>query len=274
MRIFIRYGENMIGVFDSGLGGLTAIRSLEQLLPNEKIIYFGDTGRVPYGTRTRDTVIKYAMQDMRFLSSHNVDAVLIACGTVSSTAIEKIRDTFKIPVFGVVEPSAERAVKMTKNKIIGVIGTGVTVSSGSFENAIHSIDPDVKVISRACPLFVPLVENGFVNRDNEITRLTAEYYLKEIRESGADTLILGCTHFPIIADIISDVLPGIELVNSGEEAAYAVKRSLRSLGLLKCEGEGVDFYVSENSGNFGRIAEMFLGHSVRGNVTSIDIEKY
>ncbi len=141
----------MIGVFDSGLGGLTAIRSLEQLLPNEKIIYFGDTGRVPYGTRTRDTVIKYAMQDMRFLASHNVDAVLIACGTVSSTAIDAIRETFGIPVFGVVEPSAERAVKLTKNKIIGVIGTGVTVSSGSFENSIHSIDPEVKVVCEIMP---------------------------------------------------------------------------------------------------------------------------
>lgn len=264
----------MIGVFDSGLGGLTAIRSLEQLLPDEKIIYFGDTGRVPYGTRTKDTVIKYAMQDMRFLASFDIDAVLVACGTVSSTALGVIRDTFDIPVFGVVDSSAARAVKLTKNKIIGVIGTGVTISSGSFESAIHTIDRDINVVSNACPLFVPLVENGFVSRDNEITRLTAEHYLKDIKESGADTLILGCTHFPIIADIISDVLPGVNLVNSGEEAAYELKRSLKAMDLLKNEGGGVDFYVSESSGNFGRIAEMFLGHTVIGNVNSIDIEKY
>lgn len=264
----------MIGVFDSGLGGLTAIRSLEQLLPDEKIIYFGDTGRVPYGTRTRETVIKYAMQDMRFLSSFDIDAVLVACGTVSSTALGAIRDSFNIPVFGVVDSSAARAVKVTKNKIIGVIGTGVTISSGSFEKAICSLDKNIKVISEACPLFVPLVENGFVSQDNEITRLAAEYYLKNIKESGADTLILGCTHFPIIADIISEVLPGVTLVNSGEEAAYELKRSLKALELLKNEGGGVDFYVSESSGNFGRIAEMFLGHSVNGKVTSIDIEKY
>lgn len=264
----------MIGVFDSGLGGLTAIRSLEELLPNEKIIYFGDTGRVPYGTRTRETVIKYALQDMRFLTSFNVDAVLVACGTVSSTALSAIREQFDIPVFGVVDASAARAVKMTKNNKIGVTGTGVTISSGSFEKAILSLDKDAKVVSNACPLFVPLVENGFVGKDNEIARLTAEHYLKDIKESGADTVILGCTHFPIIADVISEVLPGVTLINSGEEAAYELKRALKSLDLLKNEGGGVDFYVSESSGNFGTIAEMFLGHSVNGNVTSIDIEKY
>ena len=264
----------MIGVFDSGLGGLTAIRSLEELLPNEKIIYFGDTGRVPYGTRTRETVIKYALQDMRFLSSFNIDAVLVACGTVSSTALDAIRSNFDIPVFGVVDSSAARAVKVTKNKIIGVTGTGVTISSRAFEKAIHSIDEEAVVVSNACPLFVPLVENGFVDKDNAITKLTAEHYLKEIKESGADTVILGCTHFPIISDIISEVLPGVTLVNSGEEAAYELKRALKSLDLLKNEGGGVDFYVSESSGNFGTIAEMFLGHSVNGNVTSIDIEKY
>ena len=264
----------MIGVFDSGLGGLTAIRSLEKLLPDEKIIYFGDTGRVPYGTRTRETVIKYAMQDMRFLDSFDIDAVLVACGTVSSTALDSIRESFDIPVFGVVDSSAARAVKVTKNKIVGVIGTGVTISSGSFEKAIRLIDDEITVVSNACPLFVPLVENGFVNRENEITRLTAEHYLRDIKESGADTLILGCTHFPIISDIISDVLPGVTLINSGEEAAYELKRSLKMLNLLKNEGGGVDFYVSESSGNFGRIAEMFLGHSVNGKVTSIDIEKY
>ena len=264
----------MIGVFDSGLGGLTAIRSLEELLPNEKIIYFGDTGRVPYGTRTRETVIKYALQDMRFLSSFNIDAVLVACGTVSSTALDAVRSNFDIPVFGVVDSSAARAVKVTKNKIIGVTGTGVTISSRAFEKAIHSIDEEAVVVSNACPLFVPLVENGFVDKDNAITKLTAEHYLKEIKESGADTVILGCTHFPIISDIISEVLPGVTLINSGEEAAYELKRSLKRLDLLKNEGGGVDYYVSESSGNFGRIAEMFLGHSVNGNVTSIDIEKY
>ncbi len=263
----------MIGVFDSGLGGLTAIRTLRAILPDEKIVYFGDTGRVPYGTRTKDTVIKYAMQDMRFLMTHNVDAVLVACGTVSSSALNAIHEGFDIPVFGVVEPSAKRALKLTKNKVIAAIGTGVTIAQGAYERAVHAIDPTVRVVSTACPLFVPLVENGFIERDNEITRLVAEKYLAGIKESGADTLILGCTHFPIIADIISDVLPGVTLVNSGEAAAYALKEELSRRGLLKNEG-GCDFYVSEASGNFEHLAGMFLGESVCGSVTPIDIEKY
>lgn len=264
----------MIGVFDSGLGGLTAIRELEKILPDEKIIYFGDTGRVPYGTRTRETVIKYALQDMRFLTTHNIDAVLIACGTVSSTAIDEIRTKFDIPIFGVVEPSAARAAEITKNKIVGAIGTGVTVASGAFEKAIAAIDQSVRVLTKACPLFVPLVENGFIAPDEEITRLVAERYLSEIKESGADTLILGCTHFPIIADIISSVLSGVALVNSGEEAAKALKSELEKRNILRGDGGGCDFFVSEASGNFGKIAEMFLGHSVKGNVTAIDIESY
>ncbi len=264
----------MIGVFDSGLGGLTAIRTLTEILPDEKIIYFGDTGRVPYGTRTKETVIKYALQDMRFLMTHKIDAVLIACGTVSSTAIECIRENFDIPVFGVVEPSAKEALKCTKNGIIGAIGTGVTIAHGAYEKAIAAINPAAKVVSTACPLFVPLVENGFTENDNEVTRLVAEKYLADIKASGADTLILGCTHFPIISDIIADVLPGVTLINSGEAAAYAMKEELSRRGLLTGEGGGCDFYVSEASGNFARLAGMFLGRSVSGNVNAIDIERY
>ncbi len=264
----------MIGVFDSGLGGLTAIRTLKSILPNEKIIYFGDTGRVPYGTRTKETVIKYALQDMRFLKTHNVDAVLIACGTVSSTALNAIKDRFDIPVLGVVEPSAKRALKLTNNRIIGAIGTGVTIQQRAYDNAIANLDPAAHVVSTACPLFVPLVENGFIESDNEVTTLVAKKYLSEIKESGADTLILGCTHFPIISEIISTVLPGVNLVNSGEAAAYALKDELSSLGLIKDDGGDTEFYVSEASGNFERLAGMFLGESIKGSVTAIDIEKY
>lgn len=264
----------MIGVFDSGLGGLTAIRTLEKILPDEKIVYFGDTGRVPYGTRTRETVIKYALQDMRFLSTHDIDAVLIACGTVSSTAVDAIRQQFSIPVFGVVEPSAATAVRSTKNGVIGAIGTGVTIAQKAYDKAIAAIDPDIRVVSTACPLFVPLVENGFIDPEEEITRLAAERYLADIKQSGADTLILGCTHFPIIADVISAVLPGVTLVNSGEAAAIALKDELEDRGLLKKEGGGCEFYVSEASGNFGMMAGMFLGHSVNGSVSAIDIEQF
>ncbi len=264
----------MIGVFDSGLGGLTALSTLEKILPEEKTVYFGDTGRVPYGTRTKETVIKYALQDMRFLMTHNIDAVLIACGTVSSTAIDRIREDFDIPVFGVVEPSAREAVRLTGNGIVAAIGTGVTIAQKAYEKAIAEIDSNVRVIASACPLFVPLVENGFTEKDNEITKLVAEKYLADIKASGADTLILGCTHFPIIADIISEVLPGVTLINSGEAAAHALKAELKERNLLKKDGGGCDFYVSEASGNFEKLAGMFLGRSVSGNVTAIDIERF
>ena len=264
----------MIGVFDSGLGGLTSVRTLESILPNEKIVYFGDTGRVPYGTKSKDTIIKYALQDMRFLLSHPIDAVLVACGTVSSTSIDILRKNTNLPVLGVVDPSAAAAVSATKNGIVGVIGTGVTIASGAFETALHAIDPSLRVVTTACPLFVPLVENGFITMQDEVTRKVAEDYLEEIKKSGADTLILGCTHFPIIADIIASVLPGVTLINSGAEAAKAVRERMQKDSLLKNDGGGCEFFVSDEPYGFERVAQMFLGRDVSGKVKKIDIEQY
>lgn len=264
----------MIGVFDSGLGGLTAVRALERIMPEENIVYFGDTGRVPYGTRSKSTLLRYAKQDLAFLRTHDINAVLVACGTVSSIAIEELRNISDVPVVGVVEPSAAAAINATKNKIIGVIGTGVTVASGSFDKAIKEIDPDVKVVTTACPLFVPLVENGFIEKDNEITRLTAEKYLADIKASGADTLILGCTHFPIIADIIASVMPGVTLINSGEEAAKSIYSMMENKNMLLSEGGNHSFFVSDEISGFEKIAEMFLGHSINGQVEKINIEEY
>lgn len=264
----------MIGVFDSGLGGLTAVRTLEEIMPDENIVYFGDTGRVPYGTRSRSTLLKYARQDLSFLETHDISAVLVACGTVSSTAINELRAWAKVPVIGVVEPSARAAVLATKNKKIGVIGTGVTIASKSFDRAIAEIDPEIEVISTACPLFVPLVENGFVGNDEEITRLAAERYLSRIKESGADTLILGCTHFPIIADIIATVMPGVTLINSGEQAAIYLRSLMERDGLLKNDGGRLSCYVSDETSGFERVAEMFLGHGIHGQVSKIDIDEF
>ena len=264
----------MIGVFDSGLGGLTAVRALEKIMPNENIIYFGDTGRVPYGTRSESTLLKYARQDLAFLRTHDINAVLVACGTVSSIAIDDLRSISDIPVVGVVEPSAEAAVKATKNGIIGVIGTGVTVASGSFNKAIKKIAPDAKVVTTACPLFVPLVENGFIEKDNEITRLTAEKYLADIKARGADTLILGCTHFPIISDIIASVMPGVTLINSGEEAAKSIYTMMKNENMLLGDGGDLAYFVSDEISGFEKIAEMFLGHSINGQVRKINIEEY
>ena len=184
----------MIGIFDSGMGGLTAVKEIFALMPDAGLIFFGDTGRVPYGTRSRETIINYALQDARFLASKNVDAILVACGTVSSTAMPRLKETLDIPILGVVEATSEAAVRATKNGKIGIIGTPATINSGSYANYIAQIDPNVETFCTACPLFVPLVEEGFSSADCEITRLTVEHYLAPLREKGIDTLILGCTH--------------------------------------------------------------------------------
>ncbi len=264
----------MIGVFDSGLGGLTAVRALAEFLPQEKIVYFGDTGRVPYGTRSRETLLKYSAQDMRFLLTHPVSAVLVACGTVSSVALDDLRDAFPVPVAGVVAAAARRAAESTENGKIAVIGTGATVSSGAFERTIGEIDPALKVKSVACPIFVPLVENGWIAKDDEVTRLAAERYLAPIREFDADTLILGCTHFPLIADTIARVLPGVTLVNSGAEAARELASIASARGLLAHDGGGVSYFVSDEPQGFRETAEIFLGHPLDSEVVKVDIEQY
>lgn len=259
----------MIGIFDSGLGGLTAYRELKALLPGEQFVYFGDTGRVPYGSRSHEILTKYAKQDIEFLRTKGVDVILAACGTVSSVVLDEIAADCDLPLIGVVDASVNEALAATKNGIIGVIGTGATISSGAFAKKIKAARPDAKVISTACPLFVPLVENGYIQRDCTVTRLIAEDYLAAIKTSGADTLILGCTHFPIIADIIGDLLPGVTLISSGAAAARAVAQRYAA----KSEAGSSEFFVSDSPVNFDEVARVFLGGET---VTAkrIDIEKY
>lgn len=260
----------MIGVFDSGMGGLTAIKQIVKMMPQEDIIYFGDTGRVPYGTRSKDTIIKYACQDVRFLLSKKVDAILIACGTVSANAIDVLRSEFDVPIFGVVEAAAKKACQLTRNGKVGIIGTNATVKSGAYVEHIRSIRGDIETVSTPCPLFVPLVENGFTDPDDMITYLTAEKYLADIKASGADTLILGCTHYPIIAPVISKVLPGVSLINTGAEAADRLFEKVAPRG-----GSGrVEYYVSDDVSSFKAAASTFLEMPVGDNVFKVDIEKY
>ncbi len=261
----------MIGIFDSGLGGLTAVKEMIKLSPHEELIYFGDTGRVPYGSRSSAAITRYACQDAAFLMSKKVDAIVVACGTVSTTSLSHLKETLPIPVIGVVEPSAEAAVKATKNGKIAVIGTAATIRSGAFEKAIKELSPNAEVVAQACPLFVPLVENGFVADGCEITRLAAEHYLSKIKESGADTLILGCTHYPIIAGVISKVLPGVTLINSGAEAA---KKALEILGKQENGGGTVSYYVSDDPSMFVSQASLFLGKEISGTVEKININEY
>lgn len=263
-----------IGVFDSGLGGLTAVKELEAVLPEESLVYFGDTGRVPYGTRSRETVRRYAKQDMAFLMRHNVKAVVAACGTVSANAGD-VGAKLPVPYFDVVGPAAAAAAAATKNGRVGVIGTSASIRSGAYARALQGLCGALEVYPVPCPLFVPLVENGFVQPGDQVTRLVAERYLEPLRQAEIDTLILGCTHFPIIAGTIQLVLgEGVRLVDSGKEAALALAGFLEEHGLL-CEPgrpKRAEYYVSDSLENFGGAAAQFLGHQVEA--VQIDVESF
>lgn len=257
-----------IGVFDSGCGGLTAVKELNKIMPCENIIYFGDTARIPYGTRSRETVLKYARQDVAFLRKHKIKMVIAACGTVSST-VGNGTLCDDIPYTGVVIPASIKACRVTKNKKVGIIGTAVTVRSKSFINAISDIDSKVEVFSKACPLFVHLVENGYTDRNNKVTKLVAEEYLETIKDAGVDTLIMGCTHFPIIRDIIQDIVgDDVTLIDTGEEAALYARKVLRENEVLtdsQNKGHNV-FYVSDSVELFTENAKAFLSSDMIGEV--------
>lgn len=264
-----------IGVFDSGIGGLTAVKELKKLLPGEDLVYFGDVGRVPYGSRSKETIKKYSLQDIRFLMGYDVKMLIAACGTVSSVLVDDDIKHIPIPFTGVVRPAAKAACEVSKNGKIGVIGTAATIRSGSFVRAIKATRPDAEVTAIACPMFVPLVENGFIERDNLITMLAAERYLSGFEGSGIDTLILGCTHYPVIRDIIDDYFSHkINLIDTGAETAKYAKEFLTKSDMLssKPEDGGAAYYVSDAIDNFSTVAEIFLGEKIGGSVTQIDLE--
>lgn len=265
----------MIGIFDSGLGGLTAVREIAERLPSEDIVYFGDTGRVPYGTRSAETIIKYSIEDMNFLSSFGVDCILVACGTVSSTALSELRSRSDVNVYGVIEPSVIAAAKATKNKKIGVISTSATLRSGAFDRELHKIDPSISVYSAACPLFVPLVENGFAKEGDSVTLEVARRYLEPLGREGIDTLILGCTHYPLISWAIAEALPGVTLINSGKAAADAVMEDIKTGKLKTTSGTGnIRCFCSDKPDGFEAAAELFMGGINIGRALKVDIEKY
>lgn len=266
-----------IGVFDSGLGGLTTVKELKELLPHENIVYFGDTSRVPYGGRSRDTILKYAKQDIRFLLTHDVKLIIIACGTVSSILTDQLSDQYEVPIIRVLGPAAQAACAANRDGGIGVIGTTATVRSGAYGKAIRSIKPGARVVGKACPLFVPLVENGFIDRNNVVTRLVAEGYLAELKEESIDTVILGCTHYPLLFPIISDILgDDITLIDSGKETARFAAAALKSMGLVsdRTQQGTTSFYVSDQADDFASIAERFLSSHIKEDVGVIDIENY
>jgi glutamate racemase len=264
-----------IGVFDSGLGGLTAVRELRSLMPNEDIIYFGDTGRVPYGTKGHETIIKYALQDIRFLLSFDVKAIVIACGTVSSTALKQVCAMSPVPVIGVLNPAVKKAVTKTQSGRIGVLGTSATIRSGSFEKKILELFPEAVVKNRACPMFVPLVENGYFQKENNIVHLIAEEYLAELK-GQVDTLILGCTHYPLLIDVIADIMgDGVTLIDAGKETAIVTAKLLSEKDILcirDCKGSSL-FFVSDCTDDFTKLAGIFLKQPIH-SVKQIEIEKY
>lgn len=263
-----------IGVFDSGLGGLTVVKELKKLMPKESIIYFGDTGRVPYGSRSNETIIRYAREDEAFLLSHDVKAIVAACGTVSSVAVSTSKE-LPVPFFDVVGPAAESAVSATKTGRIGVIGTAATVRNRAHEKAILKDLPEAVIASNACPLFVPIVEEGWIENDNKITRLTAEKYLQPIIEKGVDTLILGCTHYPVLEKIIADIMgDGVTLINMGTAVSKKVKSSLEGSGKDSDAFVGDRYFVSDRVDAFSRIAKNLLGKDISDSVEQIDIYKY
>jgi len=261
-----------IGVFDSGIGGLTVVHEIFKQLPGESIVYFGDTARVPYGSKSPDVVKKFGLQDILFLLQQNVKVVIAACHTVSSVALDDLNQIFHLPILGVVDPGVKAASESTKNGRIGIIGTRGTIASKAYEIKLKQISEDMTVFPQACPLFVPLAEEGWL--DNEVTEKIARIYLEPLKERGIDTLILGCTHYPLLKNVIRKVLEdNVKIIDSAEETAKLVSRRIKLLKLENSDPDKVEhkFFVSDIPHQFREIGERFLGRSL-GPVTKVDIE--
>jgi len=261
--------DRPIGVFDSGVGGLTVVAELTALLPGEDIIYFGDTARVPYGTKSAGTVARFAREDFDFLRSMNVKLVVVACNTASSVALPRLAEEADIPVIGVLLPGARAAAAVTRNGRIAVIGTTATINSGAYEKALREIRPSLEIVSHPCPLFVSLAEEGWTG--DELAYMVARRYLEPLKEFGADTLVLGCTHYPLLKDVISGVMgEDVTLVDSAMETAAEVRETLSASGLLsgRRHGGSIEVFLSDIPYRFREVGERFLGRSI-GNVEQV-----
>ncbi len=266
-----------IGVFDSGLGGLTAVRELRKILPHENIVYFGDTGRVPYGTRSRDTIIQYSKQDIAFLIEQDVKYIMAACGTVSSILPIEYTNTLSVPYTGVVESAVKAAVNATITNRIGVIGTTATIKSGSYNAAVKKLLPTAHIKAVSCPLFVPLVENGYFGEDNTVALMVANDYLAQIKQYNIDVLILGCTHYPILAPVIRQVMGNnVVLIDPGAQTSKDTMEYLTSTNMLNDDKKigTTSFFVSDSTENFENLANLFLGSYGEGTVSQISVDSY
>ena len=265
-----------IGVFDSGVGGLTVAREIMRHLPNENIVYFGDTARVPYGSKSKDNIIRFSRQIINFLKTKNVKAIVIACNTASALALDVVREEFDIPIIGVVEPGARAALEATKSKKIGVIGTEATIRSAMYEKIIKGFDEKATVIGKACPLFVPLVEEGFAK--HKVTEEIIDYYLESFMDTDIDSLILGCTHYPLLRSRIKEYVgEQITLVNPAYETAMDLRQVLKDCDMenteMSDEHATYSFYVSDAADKFKQFANSILPYDIE-TTKQINIEEY
>ncbi len=262
-----------VGIFDSGLGGLTVVKAIRKQVPGEDLVYFGDTARIPYGSKSKDTIIHYTRQIIRFLiQKEKVKVLVVACNTSSAWALREIRREFDIPILGVINPGAQAAVEVTRNGRIGVIGTEGTIYSGAYPDAIHSLDPRLKVYTQACPLLVPLVEEGKLS--GLVTETVAKEYLRPLLRSRVDTLLLGCTHYPLLKQTLKKIAGSkVRIVDSAEETAKSLKLNLEAYGAGSSGRGSAKFYVSDLSRKFKEHAQRFLGRHI-AKVEKIFIEKY
>ncbi len=266
--------QKPIGIFDSGVGGLTVAAEIMKKLPNENIVYFGDVGRYPYGGRSKETIVSFTRQDINFLLDHQVKFIIAACNSATAAALDTVVGEYDTGILGVIEPGAKAALNYTSNNRVGIIGTVATIGSDSYAKAIQKLNPDVKVFSLACPLFVPLAEEGYIEK--EATYLIARDYLKTLIDVDIDTLVLGCTHYPLLKGVIGDVMGDkVRLVDSAEETAREAVAVLSEKDLLRPKGGDVShkFYVSDVPDKFSSVVKQFIGYSIN-NITRIDITRY
>lgn len=273
----IQPGDAPIGVFDSGVGGLTVVREIMRQIPNERIVYFGDTARVPYGSKSQDTVTRFSKQIVRFLQTHQVKTIVVACNTASAYALEELEKECDIPIIGVVKPGAKVASEVTRNGKIGVIATEATIGSKIYSKYIQQLNKDVTIYGKACPLFVPLVEEGLWQ--DPVTDEIAKRYLTELIDIDIDTLILGCTHYPLIRSTVGRIMgENVELVNPAYETARELKKMLAEKGLLSMEAPKLgdnqyQFFVSDGAEKFKRFANSIIKYGILSAKT-INIEQY
>jgi glutamate racemase len=257
--------DRAIGIFDSGVGGLTVAREIAGVVPNEHLIYLGDTARYPYGTKSAEVVRSYSLENAAFLADKGIKLLVVACNTASSVALDLLSERLDVPVIGVIEPGARAAVAHTRNRKVGVIGTEGTIASGTYTRALKRLASDLEIYTRACPLFVPLAEEGWT--DNEVARITAERYLTSLRRSGIDTLVLGCTHYPLLANVIGAVMGDeVQLVDSARTTAATVRETLSRYGLARRGTGSVSFFVTDVPDQFVKVGSRFMGQRVESAV--------